>query len=345
MQDIESLAAEFIANVNQIASTLVESFGLRHTSTIDNLANPVLRWLDFRLRFIDPRPRQIHFSDRFPMALDEATRVALHAIEAKIIKGEDINPHQGTGLLDFDTSGKRKAARTDMLWAEWGVHHLHLALPRHPKKSYFSSRADFLLFVIFGLDYALFIDILPHSGDDLLFARDKLIQVVAKNWPEWLDQFKLKGVLGLEREINDEQRKQLRNSGITSPVTIDGSVYLGPGQGLTSAATSGRASLCMIRLQRNLANLARYVLEPTSQFWNTIPVARRPETHFSLQLSPEGIMLFERETNQGWRFPEARSDGTDTLFSEISGYLAPSWVIESLAALPPPEQSDTRQGS
>src|SRR5450830_273671 len=94
MQDVESLLSEFIINVDQIAKMLVEGFGLKHSGTISHLDTPVLRWLDFRLRFIDPRPRQIFLSNRFPKTLDSIAVKALRVIETKISKGEDINQHQ-----------------------------------------------------------------------------------------------------------------------------------------------------------------------------------------------------------------------------------------------------------
>lgn len=58
---------------------------------------------------------------------------------------------------------------------------------------YFSARGDFLLFAMFGVDAALLIDVLPHSGDSLLFAREDLIRVVARNWPAVIEPFELKG--------------------------------------------------------------------------------------------------------------------------------------------------------
>jgi hypothetical protein len=330
MQDAESLVSEFLKNVDQIAGKLAEFIGLRHTGTVDHLNTPILRWLDFRLRFVDPRPRQVHLSDEFPKTLNPAARHAFDVIKAKIEKGEDINMHQGTGLVDFDTSGKKRAARTDLLWAEWGIHHLHLDLAPHPKREYFTKRGDYLLFAAFGYDYAVFIDVLPHSGDALLFSRERLIKVVAKNWPQFINRFKIQGVIPSNSEFTDQQRQELRRSGLDAPLTINGQSYFAPGGGVTSASTPGVVTESMFRLRRNLQNLAKCVLDPGEQFLSAVPEFDRAQSHFFLALTPQGVAVFERRTSRAWVLPDAKRDGTDNLFSEISDCLNPAWVKDAL---------------
>ncbi len=103
MQTLGELTGEFLNNVDQIAAELVSGFGLKHSSAVDGLNTPLLRWLDFRLRTIDPRPRQIYVSDRFPKSLNEPTARALRAIEQAILNGEDIKSvsRQGPDAVRF----------------------------------------------------------------------------------------------------------------------------------------------------------------------------------------------------------------------------------------------------
>jgi hypothetical protein len=126
-----------------------------------------------------------------------------------------------------DSSGKNRNERTDLLWADWGIHHLHVAEKQEGGQAYFSCRGDFLLFAMFGQDFALFVDVQPHStdpehGDPSRFAREDLIRVVARNWPPIVEPFQLRGVLVSERQISDVDRKLLRKSGIDAPLVIDG---------------------------------------------------------------------------------------------------------------------------
>ncbi|SAK48257.1 hypothetical protein AWB78_00863 [Caballeronia calidae] len=330
MQDADALVSEFLKNVDQIAGKLIKFVGLRHTDTVNHLNAPLLRWLDFRLRFIDPRPRQIFLSDEFPKTLSPSAKRAFDVIKVKVAIGENINAHQGTGLVDFDTSGKKRAARTDLLWADWGIHHLHLDLDPHPKREYFSRRADYLLFAVFGHDYAAFVDVLPHRGDDLLFARQRLIEIIGTNWPELIERFQLKRVLASNQEISDQHRHELRRSGLDAPLIVAGKAYFAPGGGVTSASTPGLVTESMFRLKQNVRSLAHCVLDPRGQFLGALPERDQIRSHFSLELSPRGIVVFERTTNRGWAFPDAKGDSTDSYFAELSDCLTPAWVKDAL---------------
>lgn len=42
----------FRSDLDAIASELIKCFGLRHTGDAGRLENPLMRWLDFRLRYI-----------------------------------------------------------------------------------------------------------------------------------------------------------------------------------------------------------------------------------------------------------------------------------------------------
>jgi len=330
MQTLDDLVKEFQENADRIAEELIAGFGLKHKRVVEGLQTPMLRWLDFRLRMIDPHPREIYLSDRFPKWLDEPTAGALRAITQAILNGDDVNPFQGKGLMRYDTSGKKRTERTDLLWADWGIHHLHVAEKQVDPKFYFSARSGFLLFAVFRRDAALFVDVQPHSGDPLVFEREDLIQVVARNWPSVLEPFELKSVLFPERQVSDEERKLLRKSGIEAPLLINGKAYFAPGHGVTSASTPGRVTDAIVRLRRNLKALAEQVFDPSGQFQAVLPAARHNETHFSLRVLPEGVVVYEKSTDRAWTFPDAKFDGTDSYFGEISNALTPPWVKQAM---------------
>jgi hypothetical protein len=92
LQDAKSLLAQFGEDVDRIASSLIGSFGLRHSASETPLSTPLLRWFDFWMRIIDPRPREVLFSDQFPKALGAGTGTALQYIEAAVRAGDDVNP-------------------------------------------------------------------------------------------------------------------------------------------------------------------------------------------------------------------------------------------------------------
>ncbi len=90
------LVAEFQRNVEAIATELIGAFSLKFKQEVDNLNDPLLRWLDFRYRYVDPQPRQVVFSKKFPKKnLPTKTQAALKSIVRLMQKGGDINPYQG----------------------------------------------------------------------------------------------------------------------------------------------------------------------------------------------------------------------------------------------------------
>lgn len=341
---VENLAQTFNANADKIAEQLIACFGLAHSQYVEHLARPLLRWLDFRLRVIDPRPRAVHLSNRFPKQLDEPYATAFRKLVEAISTGEDINAFQGKGIVRGDSSGKKRSERTDLLWADWGIHHLHIAKAPDEREGYFSARSDFLLFVVFGHDVALLLDIQPHSGDDLRFVREDLIKLVAQDWPSALEPFELKGVLAPARVWTEAERKKLRASGLDAPLIIDGKVYFSPGQGVTTASTPGRVTHAMMRLSRNLQALAQQVLEPDSQFRAELAAPTQLEGAFALELSPKGVILHSKYTDRGWTFPDAKFDGTDSLYAEIADALTPPWVKDAIRkSLSPPAHRQKRR--
>jgi len=63
------LKEEFHRNIDLIATELLDAYSLKFNQEASNLSSPLLRWLDFRYRYVDPMPRQVVFSDKFQKAL------------------------------------------------------------------------------------------------------------------------------------------------------------------------------------------------------------------------------------------------------------------------------------
>lgn len=325
-----SLRQRFVANADEIARSLIKGFGLTHSGKVEHLSHPLTRWLDFRLRIIDPRPRRVHLSDCFPKVLDAATNKALRSMVDAIERGDDINRFQSKGLLYSDSSGSRRADRTDLLWGDWGMHHLHVAdyLPNH--SSGFVPRSDYLLFVMVFRNDVICIDVRAHAEGPELFSDQELVRIVARNWPDVMKPFELKGVLPTGVTLTSDERKQLRRSGVATPLEIDGKVYMGLGFGITTASIPLRVTLAKDRVMRSIAHLAELVADPSGQFQQALPESIRDCAQFSLALMPRGIGLFEEQSKHGWVFPEMRFDGTDSVFAELSDNFTPAWIKSAM---------------
>lgn len=326
----QKLVQRFNQDIDGICEKFIAAYALKFKQEIDHLSSPLYRWLDFRYRYIDPQPRPVAFSDRFPKALlPWAARAGLKHLVHLIQAGRDINPYQGRGLiLRNDTSGEQKDSRTDLLWADWGVFHFHLTAEAIPEGQFFSKAADYLAFCLVGSNVVAFIDVLRHP-DKKGFANQDLMETLYRNWPEYLDQFKMNGIMAGSR-MSNEDIHDLRSAGISPPLVLGGNVYMNPGMGITSAGTSTKISLVSDRVRDYIDGAAEVVLEPCGQFQSEMKRMGVTEPIFSLDITPSGLAVYEEATSTAFLLPKLQSNGSSGFLAELRNMIAPDWAVESL---------------
>lgn len=324
--DKTTMARKFNDDAEKICADLIAAYSLRFRQDVLNLSSPLLRWLDFRYRFIDPQPRKILFSDRFPKKnLPHSARQALKKIVRSLKLGKDINPFQGRGLsLRHDFSGERRDSRSDLLWADWGIHHLHLSNVPLPKDQYFSKPADYLIFCIFGGDVALMIDVFRHP-EKIGFSNPELIKTVHRNWPGYIDRFRMNGITP-EREFHQEEIHKFRSSGLNVPLSIDGHAYMSPGLGITSASTPLRITMVASHIRRSLDALAEMVCDPEGQF--RVPAINDlgDGVDFSLVATPRGLAVYEANTQVAFLLPSFSGKEDSGIMESIHDNILPAWA-------------------
>lgn len=182
-------------------------------------------------RLICAQPRTVFESAEF--SCPDELRVAYGALKEKIQMGENINPFLSERLLKLDY-------QDHLLW-DWGIHHFHLAQVLNEKG--FVKRGNPLLYARVEIHKFYSIQILDHAG----FSKQEMMKIVHRNWPATIEQWRLKGALGLAKNYSDQDVKALRAAGIQPLIEVEpGVVYYSPGGGLTSAGTSTKAQLqCM----------------------------------------------------------------------------------------------------
>lgn len=204
-------------------------------------------------RLIDAQPRQVHLSEVLaaqPFWTGKRYGGALSALRNKIEIGGDLTPHLSKGVrIGFQERTRPKKLQRrldlDLLLNDWGIHHLHLSSSVEPDG--FVTRDGPLLLGVFQPGEAYLVDIIDH-GD---WSRQSIMEIAIRNWPDAGIAYELKSVLGLERSVDDVDRKQLRNAGINVPLEIGGKVYMSP-QGLSSAGTSIRAAMRAQQIRRDI---------------------------------------------------------------------------------------------
>ena len=332
MNDIKKkLSHTFIDDLDGIATNFIETFGLKHTAQVSHLSEPLFRWLDFRLRYIDHRPREVIYSNQFPKKMNEAAEKSFQYIIRKIQNGEDINPYQGKGLIiHHDTSGNRRQNRTDLLWAEWGIIHLHLCDKPIPSGQYFSERSKWLLFALVGTDYFATIDIRDHNEINL-FENNELIEILGQTWPELLEPYELKSVLSPTVSPSPVERKMLRKSGLSGFITIGAKTYMGPGMGITNASTSNRVSISATNVRRYAKELARVVSDFDSEFQVDVRAEKITSPKFNLCITPLGMAVYETNLDKAWLLPKKVPNSTFNYIADLNDLVAPDWAVKRVA--------------
>ncbi len=311
------------SDLDKITTKLIKSYGLRFDQNINNLSEPLLRWIDFRLRLIEPKPRKIVFSNKLPIKnLSVQINTGLVKLEKAIKSGQDINPYQSKGLIKFnDTSGKSSTKRTDLLYADWNIHHLHITDKAIVKDEYFSPRdctnGDGKLLFCLILDTAVgYIDIKDHSDKDL-FSDKSIIETAIRSWPEYYDKFRINGILPSGKQFTSSEISSARNNGVSTLLEIDNKTY--SSGGLTSASTPDKATLHMNKINRWIKVLADLIDNPSGECQTHLKSNCIAKPIFSLAITPKGICVLEETTNTAFNFPKTK----DNIFE----FIFPSWML------------------
>jgi hypothetical protein len=333
---LSTVKANLYKDLNQIAHLLIKFWKIEFRQEAENLNDPILRWLDFRLRYVDPIPRKLLYSNKFPLKLPHSVSAGLHILIDKLQRGVDINQYQSKGLTRFDDlSSKRKSKRTDLLWADWGILHFHITDLDLPSRNldYYSNRScsdgeSWLLFCIFNGKEVGLIDVRHHSDPDL-FSDVDLFKTMKESWPHYVEQFRLNG-LSAGKNFTNEQIQQLRKVGVANAINIDDGVYLGPGLGITSASTPHKVKMFAGKIYDRLDILAQLVCLEDGQLESVMIEQGIKEPKFELRLTPTGLTLCESVSNIAFTFSnheELKDHNHSAILSEM---FCPPWATKGL---------------
>jgi hypothetical protein len=192
----------------------------------DHSSLQLTRYFNFRLKFIDLRPRSIQISDELNVKLNQGSyEDAIFDIIRKTGKGMDINPYQSRESFNADYH--------DRLFNDWGIHHLHLSTTKKKPMDYFYARSGPLLFARFTPTVAYLLDVKFHNAINVWSDRD-FLRIIIRNWPESIAHAKHPTIF--EPDLDDAQIAILRKKGYLFGVNVDGAGYMLLGHG---QATSG----------------------------------------------------------------------------------------------------------
>ncbi|MGA4357398.1 hypothetical protein ACI2TT_19035 [Ralstonia nicotianae] len=320
----------FESDVERIAEKLIEAFSLKFEGADANLNDSLIRWLDYRLRYIDPKPREIvrsiGFDSRVPAEANQALCNFIRIAET----GGDLNPYVTKTVKSNDSSGVKRQLRTDGLWADGNIHHAHLTETPLAAGAEFSDRSDWLLFFIALPTQIGLIDVRSHNEPGI-FQAVNLVETAIESWPDHFETYRLKGVAGLAQPpaTDVDSIKSLRAGGVTGLLEIAGKVYMPPGFGVTTAATSTRVSLERNKVKQ-LARAAGDFFSFHGELVRSSLEKGKPHPTLSLRVSDLGRLVAYSETEKRTEgFP---ANGRSTARTELEERLLPQWAVDRLVA-------------
>lgn len=323
---------KFDANIAEIARDLVQAYGLTFGAVGAVLEEMAMqRWMDYRLRHVAPQPRTVKKSSRFPVQnLPAAVMQALNELEARFESGEDVNPYLSKTTIGNDVSADKLSRRTDGMWADWRMHHLHLTSEPLALGERYSKRSDWLLFVRVYDDVVAFVDVRSHNEPDL-WTQEELVKTFIDTWPEQAEPWRIENIVDIAPSQASGDLKLLREAGINTPVEHQGEHYFGQGGGLTLALTSTAASLACIAVKRNARHLALWLDQPENPIRLELASLSIAQPEFFLGVSDGGLVIAEATSPaRSWVLPSVDQQGRRNCLDEIQEKLLPAWAIPTL---------------
>ena len=221
------------------------------TSAISD-ENVPIKYFTVVLRLIEKKPRAIYKSKDFSCPSNLVRGLSI--LESKIKSGESLFPHQSKSIARLSSEDK-------MLYA-WSIYHFHLG--ESIDSSGFITRTGPILFAFITDDAVYMIDIKSHGS----WSDKGLIQILYNNWPSLLDSWKVNGTS--EVNFDSEAITQLRRSNINTIITLDdGSCFMGPGLGFTTAGTPAEATLKVNNIKHHIDRFLRDLQKDPVAFLKT----------------------------------------------------------------------------
>ena len=246
---------DFLSDLSRAIVSQFTEQGIRFPQCAD-IAHLASRYLEMRIRRIEPVPRTVHLSEEVHCSLGDLVRNKDPMRSAKALEawrtvfylrhlfeiGGDATPHLTGRVNNTETSD-------GLLW-DYAMHHLHLS--RNSGKEGFVERSDWLLYAIVGDEDAFFVDVRPHTDPERLqWVRQDLLIIVHSNWPELTASREMQVVKG--DTVTDTEKWELRRKNVNLVHQVGGLAIAPLGFGTMA---DGHSSVC-----RFLADKLLYELE------------------------------------------------------------------------------------
>ncbi|MEZ8057222.1 hypothetical protein [Vibrio splendidus] len=277
--------------VDLLRDILVNYWGYDATEVrrIDNEKLPI-HYFNAEQRRVESTSRTIKYSDVFhcPAELNSGWELLKNKMES----GNDLAPHLSKFVSLID--------KTDPMLNDWKIHHFHLGTELEGN---YIKRTGPLVFAYVTNDEIYVVNIFSHGQ----WENTDIVEIIHRNWPHLIEQFKLKGVKRMAYEPTIQDRKQLRKVNANSFVTVtDGTVYAPIGGGSSSAGFNINSAMNLIRQKKLLSDLEGML---DSNIANIVPQLLNEgydgvsDLNVSLVIEGRGYHAVFNELNCSMQFP------------------------------------------
>jgi hypothetical protein len=224
------LKADFLADwIAYLRARLIqEGWSAAEVERLSDSAVPPA-FFESRRRKLAQRPRLLNIADSFQCPA--ADLVGWTALQAKVIAGDNLNPHLSKWHARIDNP--------DGLLAEWQVHHFHLGVGPDPSDPSYVLRTNSLVFALVDDNTFCAINVYPHQTH---WEVVDIIETIHRNWPDIISRYRVRGVTPAVLD-NTQRRTLRRHNGNVLIGTQDGTVYMPIGGGV---AASGAKIECVM---------------------------------------------------------------------------------------------------
>lgn len=302
----DKIFEKLMNDLQNIAKSFIVYFKNQNDKKIND---PILNWIEYVIRLIPPKEREVHFSKGFWNRAPQKVWPLIHHLADKFEYGQDVNPYLSTTVQNA-LQGKR----TDMLWTDWEIHHFHLS-DEFFDATYFAKRSDYTLFAIVGDYFACFLDVRPHPKGDG-YADPELYKYICESWPELVDDLK---DITPDKEWTKEEIYQFRKRGLNVCYSYNGqAMAIG---GLTSPSGKSMRSIILhdkisFELKALSKRLAEYAVNEFVNF---------SENDFSLNIDQSGVWLYCSQNEENVIMDEQSYPTINCIFNQ-------KWLVEKAIA-------------
>ncbi|MCI9639844.1 hypothetical protein AALA22_00090 [Anaerovoracaceae bacterium 41-7] len=196
------LEIDLISDLNRMAYNYLTELG--YTDVDQNRA--LYQFFNVQKRKIARKPRNIHKSKEFICPKDY--KEAFNEFEMRAKNGDDLNVFMSEKL--------KEANYNDGLLNDWNIYHFHLT--RQFRDDGWAKRSKYLIFAYVTDTDLYMLQVYKHK-DNHVFAKQELVEIIHKNWPEFIEKNHFKGKPCVD--IDEKGYNLLRKANISTFVTLN----------------------------------------------------------------------------------------------------------------------------